>query len=891
MTLTSTAPKSSAARRLWAAGVLGVLLPALLFCALALYGALQSRAQHEQRAELLAQNMAGAIERSVSANLEKIDLAVSAIADNLERQLANGGLDRPAARTQIQSQIARRVELEGLRVTDAQGIGILGPGLEDRAPVSFADREWYQVQRDRADAGFHMSRPLVSKLHQQWIISFSRRYRTPDGRFAGAVSAAVPLSYLTQQLQAVDLGPHGTVALRDAELRLIVRHAPASTAAAAVGSRQVSPQLAAAASGGAMQGSLRSITPGDGLERIASFRRLKVAPVVVVVGLAAEDYLADWRADMRAVAAVVAAIVLLYAVASGLFLRAARQNRQARQRIELLAKVFEHSGEAIMLTDREHRIIDVNPAFLTQSGWSRADIIGRDPAVLASGRTSAADTAAIAHAVQTEGRWRGEIWDRDKSGREYPKWMSIAVLRDAAGEITHHICSSIDVTEVKQAEARMLHLAHHDTLTQLPNRVNLVARLEQAMAQARRDGGELAMLFIDMDRFKNINDTLGHQVGDGLLVEVGQRLRALVRDSDIVARLGGDEFVLVLTGVGRRGAGAAASVARKLLADLGRPYLVAEYELHSTPSIGVGIFPADGEDTDTLMKNADTAMYQAKAAGRNNVQFFTLAMNEARGERLALEVGLRCAIEKGQLSLNYQPQVDLASGRVVGVEALLRWLHPELGWIPPLKFIPIAEDTGLIESIGAWVLEQALAQVARWRREGLADLRVAVNLSAQQLRHDGLAAQVAQSLQRHGLPGQALELEITESMAMQDPARTAALLRRLRAHGVALAVDDFGTGYSSLAYLKQLPLSCLKLDRSFVMDIEHDPNDAAICTATIQMAHSLGLGVVAEGVETRAQLDFLQRLGCDTVQGYFISKPLPAEACTAFLQQREALAA
>ncbi len=887
MVLPSDATRSSSARRLWVAGVLGLVLPALLLVGLALYGALTSRTQFEQRAELLAQNLAGAIERSVAANLEKVDLALSAIVDHLERQLAAGPLDVAQARAQVQSQIARRAELQGIRITDAAGIGIIVPELAHRPAVSFAEREWFQRQRDQVDAGFHMSRPLVSKVHGNWIVSFSRRYRTPDGRFAGAVAAAVPLSYLAQQLQTVDLGPHGAVSLRDAELRLLVRHAPAAAQAAEVGQRRVSPMLVAAASAGAPQGALRAVTPDDGMARTTAFRRLQAVPLLVVVDLAADDYLADWRSDMRTLAAVVAVVVLLWIAACAMFLRAALQNRHTGRRIELLAKVFEHSGEAIMLTDRDHRILDVNPAFVAQSGWAREELIGRRPGVLASSRTGAAEYAAIARGVQTEGRWRGEIWDRDKGGREYPKWLSITVLRDASGEITHHICSSIDVTEVKEAEARMQHLAHHDTLTQLPNRVNLVSRLEQAMAQARREGDELAMLFIDMDRFKNINDTLGHQVGDGLLVEVGQRLRALVRESDIVARLGGDEFVLVLTGVGRHGAGAASSVAAKLLGELGRPYHVAGHELHSTPSIGIGLFPADGEDTDTLMKNADTAMYQAKAAGRNNFQFFTPAMKEARGERLALEVGLRSAIEKQQLSLHYQPQVDLKSGQVVGLEALLRWQHPELGWIPPLKFIPIAEDTGLIEGIGAWVLEQALAQVARWRAAGHAGLRVAVNLSAQQLRNDSLARQVAQALQRHGLPGQALELEITESMAMEDPARTAELLRRLRQHGVALAVDDFGTGYSSLAYLKQLPLSCLKLDRSFVMDIEHDANDAAICTATIQMAHSLGLAVVAEGVETGLQLEFLRRLGCDTVQGYFISKPLPADACGVFLERRQ----
>jgi EAL domain-containing protein (putative c-di-GMP-specific phosphodiesterase class I) len=308
--------------------------------------------------------------------------------------------------------------------------------------------------------------------------------------------------------------------------------------------------------------------------------------------------------------------------------------------------------------------------------------------------------------------------------------------------------------------------------------------------------------------------------------------------------------------------------------------------LHSTPSIGIAQFPADGDDADTLMKNADTAMYHAKSAGRNNFQFFEPAMNEASAERLLLEDGLRTAIAKRELSLHYQPQLDLPTGRVVGLEALLRWHHPVMGMVPPLKFIPVAEDTGQIEAIGLWVLEQALTQIAVWRMAGHDDLRIAVNLSAHQLRDGQFTERVSQALLLHGLPGDALELEITESVAMRDPAHTAELLRQLRRHGVALAIDDFGTGYSSLAYLKQLPLSCLKLDRSFVMDIESDPNDAAICTATIQLAHSLGLGVVAEGVETSVQLEFLRRLGCDIVQGYFISKPLPAAEMTRFLKEQ-----
>ena len=876
------------------------VLPVLVVGVLGAFALNASRAQYEVRAELLTQNLAAALDRSVAANVEKIDLALSSIVDHLEGQLARGALDATTANAHIRSQISPRGELEALRVTDSHGTGILGPGTDLTPPVGFADLEWFAVQRDRPDAGLHMSQPLVSKIGGNWIISFSRRYRAADGQFAGAVSAAVPLTYLKNELMSLDVGPQGTVVLRDAAFRLIVRHPPTQMASAnVVGSQGVSPELRQAVQDGSSRGTLHSRRTADGVERTLSFRRLQVAPLLVVVGLGAQDYLAGWRDELRNTIFVGLGLLLMYGAGLAFLLRVLTQNRQARQRIELLAQAFEHSGEGIVITDGHTRIVEANPAYIEQSGYSPQELVGHKLAMLGSARSTQAERAAVWRTLRDTGRWRGELWDRAKDGTDHPKWVSISVVRGERGELLHYVASAVDMSEVKAAEDKILHLAHHDTLTQLPNRVLLVGRLQQAMADARRDGSTLAMLFIDMDRFKNINDTLGHHVGDGLLVQVGQRLRALVRDSDIVARLGGDEFVLVLTGLvpdethdtthdaphdeTHDTARVATAMAGRVLAALGEPYFVDGHELHSTPSIGVGTFPHNGTDPDTLMRNADAAMYHAKSAGRNNFQFFTAAMNQASAERLRLEVGLRGAIERGEMFVHYQPQVDVPSGQVVGLEALLRWRHPDLGLVPPLKFITIAEDTGQIEAIGAWVLDQALAQVARWRAAYWPTLRVAVNLSAQQLRTDGFVTMVAQALQRHGLPGQALELEITESVAMRDPARTGEMLRLLRGHGVALAIDDFGTGHSSLAYLKQLPLSCLKLDRSFVMDIEHDANDAAICTATIQMAHSLGLGVVAEGVETAVQLEFLRRLGCDMVQGYYFSKPMAVDDCTAFL--------
>ncbi|HRE17310.1 MAG TPA: EAL domain-containing protein, partial [Rhodocyclaceae bacterium] len=555
---------------------------------------------------------------------------------------------------------------------------------------------------------------------------------------------------------------------------------------------------------------------------------------------------------------------------------------QAQKRIRLLAKVFEHSNEGFLITDQDNRIIEVNPAFTAQTGYALADVIGRDPSVLASGRTSALEYDTMWSSLRERGSWQGEIWDRHKDGHIYPKWLSVAVIRDEKGKITHHIASFTDITESKAAEERIHYLAHHDPLTRLPNRFSLQGRLDQVLAVARRDHTRLAVMFIDMDRFKNINDTLGHQVGDALLVEVARRLEQGLRASDIVARLGGDEFIVVLPEIERA---ALVVIADKIMQALGRVYGIDGRELHSTPSIGISVFPEDGETVEELMKNADTAMYHAKSAGRNNYQFFAASMNADAAERVRIEAGLRQALERGELLLHYQPQVEIATGRVVAVEALVRWAHPNDGLIPPMRFIPVAEDTGLIGPLGDWVLNEALRQLAQWRAHGVANLRMAVNLSAQQLGSEQIVETATAVLARHGLSRGDLELEITESVAMQHPRRTAGLLSELRDQGIELAIDDFGTGYSSLAYLKQLPLDRLKLDRSFVMDIEHDANDAAISAATISLAHSLGLAVVAEGVESAAQLDFLQGLGCDIAQGYFFSKPLPAEECLVYLRK------
>ncbi|MEW5783308.1 MAG: EAL domain-containing protein [Pseudomonadota bacterium] len=431
--------------------------------------------------------------------------------------------------------------------------------------------------------------------------------------------------------------------------------------------------------------------------------------------------------------------------------------------------------------------------------------------------------------------------------------------------------------------ARIEHLARHDALTGLENRYSLLIRLDQAMATARRNESKLAVMLIDMDRFKNINDTLGHQVGDQMLVEVARRLKAEVRESDIVARLGGDEFVVVLTAIAASGDALAAG--NKLLAVLAEPYRVDGQSLHSTPSIGVSLFPDNARNARELLSTADTAMYRAKAEGRNQLAFFTPELAEAAHHRLEIERELRHALASNGLTVVFQPQVEARSGRVHAFEALVRWPHPQRGWISPEDFIPVAEETGLIEAVGEWVLEQACAQVVAWRAAGFVGIRVAVNLSARQLAATTLVDRVWAIMERHAIAPGEIEIEVTESVVMADAEKAIERLQGLRALGLKIAIDDFGTGYSSLAYLKRLPLDVLKIDRAFVADIEHDGNDAAICAATIALAKSLGLAVVAEGVETEGQRAYLVGLGCDYLQGYLFARPGPAGVFTAMLRQ------
>ncbi len=555
--------------------------------------------------------------------------------------------------------------------------------------------------------------------------------------------------------------------------------------------------------------------------------------------------------------------------------------------LRVAATAFE-TQEGILITDARSVILRVNCAFTDITGYSAEEVIGKNPSMLRSGKHDAGFYAEMWRSIKLNGQWEGEIWNRRKNGETYPERLAISAVKDSSGVVTNYVATLTDITMSQTAAEEIKHLAFYDSLTRLPNRRHLMDRLKHALAASARSGKAGALLFIDLDNFKTLNDTLGHDVGDQLLQQVAQRAESCVREDDTVARLGGDEFVVMLEGLSEHELEAAAqaeSVGEKILAALNLPYQLASHEHHNTPSIGITLFRGQLESMDELFKHADIAMYQAKKSGRNTLRFFDPAMQETINARVALEGELRKALEQQQFQLYYQAQVD-SSHRALGVEALIRWIHPEKGMVSPAQFIPLAEETGLILPIGRWVLETACAQIKTWQQSELSnDFVLAVNVSAKQFRQADFVAQVQDAVRRHAIDPTLLKLELTESLLLENIEDTIETMRALKETGVQFSLDDFGTGYSSLQYLKRLPLNQLKIDQSFVRDIAVDSSDKAIVRTIIAMARGLNLEVIAEGVETEEQRQLLLEKGCAHFQGYLFSKPVPIEQLEEKLRQ------
>ncbi|MCB2185999.1 MAG: EAL domain-containing protein [Deltaproteobacteria bacterium] len=551
------------------------------------------------------------------------------------------------------------------------------------------------------------------------------------------------------------------------------------------------------------------------------------------------------------------------------------ERREAQKQQRMAATVFENSLEGIVVADHLGQVLMVNGAFTAITGFTPEEVVGRDMDVLRADTLDHDFYEEVWESLTLEGRWSGEYWNRRKNGEAYPEWLTLSLVKDQTGRIVNYLAVFYDISELKRGQERIIHQAQHDALTGLPNRTLFNDRLNQALAQAERHQGHLALLFVDLDDFKRVNDSLGHEIGDQLILAVAERIKSSVRHADTVARLGGDEFIILLGEVvDERGA---VTVGRKVLAALNQPLKVGEHQLRMSASVGITVYPEDGGDLITLLKNADLAMYRAKEEGGNQCQLFTRSMQVAAVRRLQVENALRKGLAEDQFLVHYQPRVEAESGRMLGMEALVRWQKPGEPLIYPGTFLPVAEDSGLIVPLGEWVLLAACRQAKAWQDQGLPPLELSVNLSLRQFQAENLVATVRSALQETGLEPGCLELEVTESTLMKNLEQGVALLMELARLGVRLSLDDFGTGYSSLYYLKHLPIQVLKIDRSFVKDIGRDSNSDAIVEAIIAMAHTLHLAVVAEGVEEVAQLEFLRRKKCDQVQGFLYSRPLPAE--------------
>lgn len=551
--------------------------------------------------------------------------------------------------------------------------------------------------------------------------------------------------------------------------------------------------------------------------------------------------------------------------------------------LQLYSQIIESSGEAIVITDAAEKIIGVNRAFTQITQFTSADTLGQSPRMMRSGRHDRAFFEEMWASITTKGAWAGEIWNSRKDGSVYPAWVTIRSVKDKTGNVTHYFSNFTDISERMSAEERIRQLALYDALTGLPNRATFYSLIKQSLIIASRDNVIGGIMFIDLDRFKNINDSLGHGAGDELIRRVSARLKTCLRSSDVIARLGGDEFVVSLFDI--KAAADAAIVAKKMLATFATPFLIEGHEISISASIGVSVYPDDGIDLDNLIKFSDIAMYRAKGRGRNTFLFYANDMNVRSLDKLQMESDLRRALDRRELLLHYQPQANIHTGEMTGAEVLLRWQHPEKGMVSPGEFIPMAEETGLVVGIGQWVLDQAVAQNRVWQKQGFPIVKLAVNVAAQQF-HAELVNEVSAVLTEHELAHEFLELEITESMVMNNAEQVIEMLKQMQKLGVRMSLDDFGTGYSSLSYLKRFPIQKLKVDQSFVRGIPNDENDVAITRAIIGMGKSLGLKVIAEGVETREQLEFLRAEGCDEIQGYLFSRPIPANEFMRLLESK-----
>lgn len=876
---------------------LGILLLNLAVVALAAWSLFQSRQNYEDRAAVATRNLAQLMEHDITTSVRTIDHVLFSIASESQRQLLAGSLSGRSLDVYIEQQLKRHPDLDGIRVADERGRLTHGTGVVAGAGLNIADRDYFIRLRNEPDADMVISSPTLGRLSGKWVINLARPFRHPDASFAGLVVGSVPLAHFTRGFSSLQVGPSGSFTLFDDDFRILSRPYESSGAVDSVGMGFGSPQLRKLVKTGQPVGTYMGRSTIDDVERVSSYRKIPGTPFNIVIGFAVDDTLAEWRNEVHKTIALVTVFVLITLLSYWFIYRAWKNqasavaalrdaNRTLDAEKHLNQTIIQSSPFAIYTRDRKGIVTAWNLAAEKLFGWRADEIVGKPLLSVPAGKEK--ETEEIRQKVlHGENIIQAEVQRQKRDGTLFDISTTLAPLRDAAGEIDGYLAIAADVTERKAAKQQIEFLAYRDVLTGLPNRLLLHDRFEQARAHADRVGSKMALLFLDLDNFKTINDSLGHAVGDLMLKEIASRLGECVRDTDTISRQGGDEFLIVLPDLSD--VDAVVPVLIKIRERLKAPFDVNGNEFSTSVSMGVAIYPDDGENFDILLKKADMAMYRAKDAGRNTYQFFDEQMNVEAIEYLSMKNGLRRALERAEFVLHYQPQINLASGAVVGVEALIRWRHPELGLVLPARFIPVAEESGLIVSIGEWVMREACRQAMVWRQAGLPELTMAVNLSAVQFKRGDVEQTVINALEESGFDPCLLELELTESILIHNTESVLATVKRLKLLGVKLSIDDFGTGYSSLSYLKRFAVDKLKIDQSFVRDLATDPDDAAIIRAIIQMARSLNLKTLAEGVEHAGMLELLRVFHCDEVQGYHFARPMPAEEFARYLSGRRSI--
>ena len=867
----------------------GAFLLISLICAFAIIELLQMRHETEIHVATTSANFAKSMTLMFEGMVNTIDIALNDSADEFDEEIRAGKIN-PAKFTGYLSRQQKHLPvLPYVRATDELGNVIYGEGLTTPS-TNVADRDYFSKHRDNPNLGLFIEKPIYSRINGKWVWPFSRRLNKADGSFAGVVYAAVYVEEITKILGQIKLNKGEVIALRHSGLGSIAgRNEATATYPIQVGDEKVSKPFLEALNKNSIAGTYSSDTTKlDNLRHTLSYQRSAKYGFIVNIGTTGDTDLKEWRNQVWISGLLLLALTLT--ISSFAILIGRSWFTQERD-LAALNEAHDLANFGNYKIDLKSEIIRISPSLFR--------ILGAD---------MAASDMTIEHWLKLiKSECHGDMRDYLKHvvsnrllvDQEYKiirindsqtRWLHIrGKLHDNShGQPIALIGTVQDITERKLAEIEIESLAYFDMLTGLPNRRLLYDRLTHALAAGARSELHGALLILDLDNFKAINDIRGHHIGDLLLKEVACRLSSSVRVGDSVARLGGDEFVILLEGLSAAITDAAhqvEKVAEKILAALNRPYLLSGNEHHSTPSIGITLFYKNQQTADELIKRADTAMYEAKAAGRNTMKFFDPAMQRSVEAQFQLENDLRIAIGQNQFQLHYQPQVD-SSGAIIGAEALIRWLHPEHGMVSPVNFIPVAEKNGLILPIGQWVLEAACTQLALWAKApASAHLTLAVNVSALQFSSPQFVAQVIAVLDQTGAHAEKLKLELTEGLLLENADEVIVKMTVLKQRGVSFSLDDFGTGYSSLSYLKRLPLDQLKIDQTFVRDILNDVNDAAIAKTVVALGQSLGLSVIAEGVETIEQRDFLLSAGCHHYQGYFFSRPITITAFEEFLRK------